>query len=118
MNRNRQLGSRGEALASQYLVERGFVLLMHNWRCTAGEIDLVATDGNELVFVEVKTRRTMAFGDPLEAVGNEKLVRLHRLAGEWMREHQVYALYRIDLLGILLSPMDQPQIEHIRGVRL
>lgn len=118
MNRNRELGTQGEALAAQFLIGRGFALIAQNWRCASGEIDLIMHEGNELVFVEVKTRRSMAYGDPLEAVDAEKLARLHRLAAEWMREHHIRARYRIDVLGIILAAATEPQIEHIRGVGL
>ncbi len=69
-------GGYGEASAAHYLVEQGMVVLDRNWRCSAGEIDLVLRDGSVLVFCEVKTRASAAFGAPLEAVTPAKLARL------------------------------------------
>src|ERR1700709_100831 len=77
------LGSRGEDLAASALTEAGMLVIDRNWRCSQGEIDIVALDGDETVFVEVKTRTSVAFGHPLEAITAQKLARLRRLAGAW-----------------------------------
>ena len=82
-----ELGARGERIAERHLVRRGLTLLDRNWRCPQGEIDLVLRDGDELVFVEVKTRSSVAFGHPLEAITAAKLARLRRLAGAWCEAH-------------------------------
>ena len=71
-----QLGRYGEAYAARYLVEHGMEVLDRNWRCAAGEIDLVLRDGDVLVVCEVKTRASLAFGSPFEAVTERKLARL------------------------------------------
>jgi len=63
-----ELGARGEHIAERHLVRRGLTVLDRNWRCPQGEIDLVLRDGDETVFVEVKTRSSVAFGHPLEAI--------------------------------------------------
>ena len=62
------LGKRGEELAAAFLESEGYTILDRNWRCPQGEIDLVALDGVDTVFVEVKTRSSVAFGHPLEAI--------------------------------------------------
>ena len=74
----------GEELAARYLAEQGWVVLDRNWRCTHGEIDLVARDGDCLVFCEVKTRRGLGYGSPTEAIAYAKLHRLRQLAAEWI----------------------------------
>ena len=80
-------------------------MLDRNWRCDAGEIDLVLRDGDALVVCEVKTRRGDAFGSPLEAVTARKAARLRRLAARWMEEHGVRpAEVRLDLVGVRRSP--------------
>ena len=79
--RNKGLGSYGERVAVQRLVGQGMVLVDRNWRCDLGEVDLVLRDGDVLVFCEVKTRSSAAYGHPLEAVGRAKGARLRRLAG-------------------------------------
>ncbi len=111
------LGGYGETCAARYLVERGMAVLDRNWRCELGELDLVLRDGEVLVFCEVKTRATAAFGDPLEAVTPAKFARLRRLGARWMREHGVRCReVRIDLVGVRLDlPADQ-RCQHVPGV--
>src|SRR6187399_3468416 len=93
------LGAYGEALAARHLVEQGMVLLDRNWRCEAGEIDLVLRDGDVLVICEVKTRSSDAYGTPHEAVTPDKLERLKRLATFWAEAHEVRpGDVRIDLV--------------------
>ena len=110
-------GGYGEASAARYLGELGMVVLDRNWRCSAGELDLVLRDGSVLVFCEVKTRASAAFGAPLEAVSAAKLARLRRLASRWMSEHGVYAPeVRIDLVGVQLDVTGPGRFDHVRGV--
>ena len=111
------LGREGEQLATDYLTDRGYRVLDRNWRCRLGELDIVALDGRELVVVEVKSRRSTAFGDPLEGVTDEKLTRLCVLAGAWRRAHPRIraASSRIDLVGVLLPKHGYPTVDHLRG---
>ena len=78
-NERQQLGRKGEELAAAYLQKKGYCILERNFRCRRGEIDIVASRGKTLVFVEVKTRRTLQFGLPAEAVTETK--RQHLLQG-------------------------------------
>jgi putative endonuclease len=115
--RNRGIGSYGERLAARRLAEDGMVVVDRNWRCAAGELDLVLRDGEVLVFCEVKTRRSAAMGHPLEAVGPVKAARLRRLAALWCEEHAVRPREaRVDLVGVLLRRSGPPEVEHLRGV--
>jgi putative endonuclease len=110
-------GGYGEASAAQYLAGLGMVVLDRNWRCELGEVDLVLRDGAVLVFCEVKTRTTAAFGTPLEAVTPVKVARLRRLAARWMQERQLRVPeVRIDLVGVLLDAAAGDRIDHVRGV--
>jgi putative endonuclease len=116
-DRNRSIGAYGERVAARRLVEAGMVLVERNWRCDAGEIDLVLREGEVLVFCEVKTRRGLAFGHPLEAVGRAKAERLCLLAGRWMHEHGAHAPgMRIDLVGVLVRERGAAEVTHVRGV--
>ncbi|GAB3036028.1 YraN family protein [Parafrigoribacterium mesophilum] len=111
------LGARGEQLATEHLVQRGYVILERNWRCPAGEIDIVARDGDETVFVEVKTRSGTAFGHPLEAITVAKLARLRRLAGAWCEAHPGNAWrIRIDAIAVIAPPGGLPRLDHLQGV--
>ena len=106
----RDLGIVGEALASRQLRRRGFWIWFSNWRCRAGELDLVAIHRKILVFVEIKTRVSPgAWPDgPCQAVGREKEVRLEQLARAFIDEHFKQIRYRrlraarIDVIGISL----------------
>ncbi len=111
------LGRQGEQVAVDYLTERGYRVIDRNWRCRLGELDIVALDGRELVVVEVKARRSRAFGDPLEGVTDAKLTRLCVLAGAWRRAHPRIrsASSRIDLVGVLLPKHGYPSVDHLQG---
>ena len=111
------LGRRGEELAAGYLESLGMLVVERNWRCPEGEIDIVALDGDALVIAEVKTRRSLDYGHPFEAVDAAKLARLHRLSSSWCREHDLDALRRrIDVVAVIDSGVGEPQLEHLRGV--
>ena len=118
------VGAYGERLATRYLIDSGMQILDRNWRCDQGEIDIVATDGTCLVIVEVKTRRTLAFGAPVEAVTPVKAARLRRLAGCWLAERrpllgslsEVVAEVRIDVIGVFRPSRGPAQIEHLVSV--
>lgn len=111
------LGKTGEELAERWLIDRGMVILDRNWRCSIGEVDLVAREGDDLVIVEVKTRTSTAFGHPAEAVTHSKLARLRRLAGAWIEQHDVHAAgLRIDVVAVLRERGQPPKVEHLRAV--
>jgi putative endonuclease len=112
-----ELGRRGEKLAADHLISAGLEIVDRNWRCPQGEIDLVATEGGELVFVEVKTRTSVAFGHPLEAITVRKLARLRRLAAAWCEAHPgSHDRIRIDAIGIIAPTHGLVEIEHLRRV--
>ena len=115
----RSLGEVGEALAARYLVGRGARVLERNWRCLEGELDLVIAEPDGVVVaVEVKTRRGVGFGDPVEAVTPVKQQRLRRLLGQWLRQNPDVgaAGLRIDVVGVLIRPGRPVQVRHITGV--
>jgi len=110
------VGRYGEDVAARHLVQSGLVVLERNWRCSIGEIDIVARDGDTLVVCEVKTRRGLGYGSPLEAVTARKLQRLRRLAAQWVREHEVRpAAIRIDVVGVLATGSGPATVQHVRG---
>jgi putative endonuclease len=111
------VGRYGEDIAARYLTRAGFSIIERNWRCELGEIDIVARDRTTVVICEVKTRRGLEFGSPLEAVTGRKLARLRRLAGRWLREHDVPSDdVRIDVIGIVHPRDGATVIEHLEGV--
>jgi putative endonuclease len=111
------LGAYGESLAARHLVAQGMVLLERNWRCDAGEIDLVLRDGDVLVVCEVKTRSSLRYGTPHEAVTDIKVARLRRLASLWLSERDVAVRdVRIDLVAIVRPRRGASVVDHVRGI--
>ena len=111
------LGPRGEDAAVAHLVARGMQVVARNWRCRHGEIDVVAREGDTLVFCEVKTRSGLGYGSPLAAITPAKQVRLRRLAGLYLAEAGGHpGPIRIDAVGILWHPQHGPEVVHLRGV--
>ncbi|MDR5699940.1 YraN family protein [Agromyces aerolatus] len=121
MAHNTELGRRGEDLAAAFLEGRGMQIVARNWRCQHGEIDLVARDGRDTVIVEVKTRRTDAFGHPFEAITPQKLGRLRRLAAAWCRRADGPTTpiggVRIDAVAVLMPDELPAVIDHLEGVQ-
>lgn len=115
-----RIGAEGEAFAERYLTGRGMRVLDRNWRCSSGEIDLVLLDGDIVVVCEVKTRRSKAFGEPIEAITRAKLARLRRLAGRWLAEHAVSCGgVRLDVVALHLDPATETyQVRHVAGAGL
>lgn len=117
MSHNTTLGRYGERLAARYLAARGLTLLERNWTCEHGELDLVLRERAVLVLCEVKTRRHLLRGHPLEAVDEQKIERLHRLAALWQEARGVRpAEVRLDMVGIVVPRLGMPLIEHVRGI--
>ncbi|WP_394552364.1 YraN family protein [Agromyces sp. MMS24-JH15] len=117
MAHNTELGRRGEELAAGHLEARGMVVLERNWRCRHGEIDIVARDGRETVFVEVKTRSAEGYGHPFEAITARKLARMRRLALAWCEQSEGPAgRIRLDAVAILAPAGGPAVVEHLVGV--
>jgi putative endonuclease len=102
-NRRQQLGRQGEQMAAQALAAAGATILARNWRCPAGEIDLVARDGDTLVVVEVRTRRGEAYGTPEESLTASKQAKLVELGQTYVQETDWAGPWRIDLVAVQFS---------------
>ena len=110
------LGAYGERVAVRLLTDSGLQVLDRNWRCRAGELDVVARDGAALVFCEVKTRRGAGFGHPVEAVTPGKQRRLRGLARAWLDAHDHHAPdLRFDVVGVLVPPRGPARVVHLRN---
>ena len=105
ISRNRQIGAFGEATIAKYLETLGYDIIERNWRIKEGEIDLIACDSRALLhFIEVKTRSSLAFGDPLEAINRDKARRMQRLALAWLAtHHHLGSDFSIDVAAVLLA---------------
>ena len=111
------LGRWGEEVAARHLVQAGYEVLARNWRCRQGEIDIVARAGGLLCFVEVKTRSSLAFGEPAEAVRGRKLQRQPALAAQYLGTERPrdYDDLRYDVVSVLRRPGQLPEVVHIEG---
>ena len=112
------VGRFGEDLAIAHLRAAGCQIVQRNWRCPDGEIDIVAIEGDALVFVEVKTRSTSAFGHPAEAVTPAKAARVRRLAARWLAENRggpSWPQLRFDVVAVTRLAPGGPVISHLRG---
>lgn len=111
------VGRFGEQLAVETLVAGGLTIIERNWRCADGELDIVARESDTLVFVEVKTRSSVAFGDPAEAVQPPKAARVRRLAVRWLVEHpdRYWPQLRFDVVAVVRRGPDGPTVRHLRG---
>jgi len=99
----KKLGQLGETLAADHLARRGYVIRQRNYRCPAGEMDIVAEDGDCLVFVEVRTRRGREYGMPEESLTAAKRARLIEVAQTYLQEHEWPGDWRIDVVAIELT---------------
>ncbi len=114
VNLRQIFGKQGELSAATYLQEKGYTVVTQNYNCRYGEIDIIAKDGHTLVFVEVKTRSSKAFGSPLAAVGYRKQQQISKTAFAYLSEHQLDDIdARFDVVSILKEKGKQVQIDHV-----
>lgn len=112
----RAVGAYGERCAVRHLVANGLRVVDRNWRCSSGEIDIVAWDGAVLAFCEVKTRRGTGFGPPAEAVVPTKVRRLRGLAARWLAQHPVHPdEVRFDVISVFAPPRGAARVEHLKA---
>lgn len=113
---SKRLGERGEDAAVAYLERAGLTIVERNWRCQSGEIDIVALDGDSLVLVEVKTRRSAAKGNPEEAITPAKRRRYARLAAAYIQHAGVEPVAtRFDVIALLVISEDRALLRHHRA---
>ena len=120
-NSKQQLGATGEEIAVDYLISQGYVVFDRNWRSKSGEIDIIASEKfnsqDELIFIEVKTRSSRDYGDPIEAISATKYLRMYRLALEWLIENSASReAWRLDVISIVISRAQEIEIDHLKRV--
>jgi len=107
--KRRDTGILGEKIASQFLKKRGYQIKEANYRCPEGEIDLIARHKDYLVFIEVRTKRSLAFGTPEESITAAKREKLRTVAARYQQTHDnLPQLWRIDVVAIELDSKGRP----------
>ncbi len=117
-SKNQAIGLFGESRIADFRIQQGDEILDRNWRVREGEIDLVSLDrSGGFHFIEVKTRSSLAFGHPFEAISQLKLLRMQRLAMGWLVTHDCFGCdYSIDIASVLVNPDGSHTIEYRTGV--
>lgn len=111
---NRELGRQGEEKAAAYLKKRGYKILAQNYHTRYGELDIVCKTGDNLVFVEVKTRRGTNYGSPEEAITAKKMEHLRKAAAVYLESVKPgFKELRFDVVAILIEN-EKEQINHIK----
>jgi putative endonuclease len=113
MTKNRP-GQRGEDLACDFLVKKGYQLIERNYTYGKGELDIIAKDGEILVFVEVKSRFNLEYGPPELGITKKKQSQVRRVAEAYLHEKDIVDTdCRIDVVAILFRGKEPPRINHI-----
>jgi putative endonuclease len=113
----KQIGARGEDFAVRYLQGEGLEVLERNWRCKAGEADIIASDNGTLVFIEVKTRRSIEAGFPEESVTKVRRRRYETIAAYYLSMHEPPSMrIRFDVISIMLTSEYRGFLKHHQDV--
>lgn len=117
-SKNQAIGLFGESRVTEYRSLQGDEILDRNWRVREGEIDLITLDkAGAFHFIEVKTRTSLSFGHPFEAISQVKLLRMQRLAMGWLVTHDCFGCeYSIDIASVLINPDGTHSLEYRAGV--
>lgn len=116
MHNNQELGKLGEDLATKYLQKIGYIIIDRNFRCKQGEIDIIAKYKQEIIFIEVKTRTNLNYGEPAEAVTQLKQKHIERATEYYIYRNNLYKLFiRIDIIEVYIKK-DKYRINHIKQV--
>ena len=115
---NKEVGNLGEEIATEYIKKKKYVIIQRNFRCRYGEVDIVAKDNNEYVFIEVKTRTSKKFGQPAEAVNQLKKKHIYNVTRYFLHRYKIEnSLVRFDVIEVFLSK-DRYRVNHIKQVEI
>ena len=118
MAAHNELGKWGDDKASEFLQRNGYKIIERDWKSGRRDIDIIATDGKDVIFVEVKTRRNRLFGDPEEAVDYRKLQSLRLAINHYIKYRRINFNVRFDIISVVGMIGQEPEINHIIGVPL
>lgn len=114
LNKKKKIGKLGEELATKYLIEQGYEIIEKNFECKIGEIDIIAKDKDEIVFIEVKSRKVLVYGDPVDAVDTIKKKHIYRTAQYFLLIHNALEVFtRIDVIEVYMMN-GKYRINHIK----
>lgn len=113
MAEHNDLGRWGEDVAAEYLRQKGYVIVERDWKSGHRDLDIIALDGDTVVFVEVKTRRNRLFTEPVEAVNYQKIRNLQQAANHYIHYRRIDREIRFDIISVVGTIGSQPDIEHI-----
>ena len=115
-NDSKTLGNKGENIANEFLIKKGYKILERNFKFSKGEIDIIAQDKNEIVFVEVKTRRNMHYGNPIDSITINKKKHIYNTANYYLYINKLYCkCIRFDVIEIYVSS-EKTYINHIKNI--
>lgn len=110
-------GKIGEDLAEKYLASKDYYILSRNYHSRFGEIDIIASDGTSIVFVEVKTRTQNQFGTPLEAITSHKLSKMIKTSQFYLTQRSMHNYpYRFDAIEVIIRDEEKPIINHLVNI--
>lgn len=112
------LGKEGENMALQWLQQKGYIIMHQNWRSSHYEIDIIATKGEVLHFVEIKTRSNKKFGEPEAAISKEKIRHLLKAGAEYQYQHPGWKRVQYDVLSIAVHKNETPSYFFIEDIYL
>jgi len=116
LNSRQRLGKSGENTVANYLKNNGYTILIRNYRCKMGEIDIIAQKDLELVFIEVKTRSGLRYGSPAEAVNIRKQRQISRTAQWYLAQQNLFDVAaRFDVISLLSDGTHDDRIDHIHN---
>ena len=113
-----KMGVWGEEIAAVYLRDKGYIILERDWHSGHRDIDIIARQGDCLVFVEVKTRRNNEFGSPAQAVNYQKQRNLRKAINHYLQYRRIEMPWRFDVITVVGVPPNEPEIEHVEDFPL
>ena len=112
----KKLGKKGEDLVEQYLRKNEYKIRERNFSCRFGEIDIIAEKDKEIVFIEVKTRKSFYFGEPEESIDRRKQKKIMRTAEKYIQENKLYEHFvRIDAIFVVFNQKGKITIKHLKN---
>ena len=118
MASHNELGKWGEEIAAAYLRDKGFVIVERNWHSQHRDLDIVAIDGSEMVFVEVKARSSEMFAYPDQTITPKKRLNLQQSINHYVKSHHITQRFRIDIITVIGNIGQPPRIDHLTDVNI